>query len=87
VKFFHTLDAIGCNVVGTRAFADHYPFRGGDLSSLFEEADALEARLVTTEKDAVRLPPPVRARVEVLRIHAAFDDAQALDAVLAPVLP
>jgi len=87
VKFFATLDAIGCIVVSSRAFDDHRRFRDKDLAALIKEADLLEARLVTTAKDAVRLPPSVKERVEVLRVTAVFDDVQALDELLTPLLP
>ena len=86
VKFFATLDAIGCTVMDARTFPDHHRYREAELATLFEEAGALDARLVTTEKDMVRLPPGVRRRIEVLRITAKFDDVAALDAVLAPAL-
>ena len=87
VKFFAALDAIGCIVVSSRAFDDHRRFRDKDLAALIKEADLLEARLVTTAKDAVRLPPSVKERVEVLRVTAVFDDVQALDELLTPLLP
>ena len=86
LKFFATLDALRCTVVGARAFPDHHRFRDRDIAGLIEEAEVLEARLVTTAKDAVRLPPAVRQRVEVLRVEAVFDDPEALDRVLAPAL-
>lgn len=86
VKFFATLDTLGCTVVGARSFPDHHRFRDKDIAGLIEEAEVLEARLVTTAKDAVRLPPVVRERVDVLRVAAVFDDPDALDRVLAPAL-
>lgn len=85
VKFFSTLDAIGCVVVGARSFPDHHRFRGSDLAALQAEAEALEAMLVTTAKDAVRLPEAIRKIVTVLRVAVRFEDEAALDEVLAPV--
>lgn len=42
---------------------------------------------MTTEKDAVRLPPDLRARVETLPVSVRWDDPAALDALLAPLFP
>ena len=49
------------------------------LQRLFSEAETAHAALVTTAKDAVRLPAEWRAHVEVLSVRAEFDDAAALD--------
>ena len=42
--------------------------------------------MVTTEKDAVRLPPEARGMVEVLRVALIFDYPHALDTLLSPIL-
>lgn len=55
-KFFETVLESGATLVGTRAFPDHHPFTASDLEELRARARALEATLVTTEKDLVRLP-------------------------------
>jgi tetraacyldisaccharide 4'-kinase len=54
-KFFTTLREAGGKLVGQRAFGDHHPFREADAAALLAEAARLDARLVTTEKDHVRL--------------------------------
>jgi len=38
---------------------------------------------VTTEKDAVRLPSRMRARVQVVAVSVEWQDAGALDSLLA----
>ena len=53
---------------------------------LLDAAVARDAKLVTTEKDAVRLPPDARHMVEVLHVALQFDDSKALDTLLSPVL-
>ncbi len=76
-KFFATLAACSAEIVATRAFADHYPYTEHDLRALQTEAAAKGATLITTEKDAVKLPPAWRAQVAVLPVRLAFADAEA----------
>jgi len=81
-KFFATLEGIGARLAARHAFADHHPYRAAELQRLLAEAQAAHAVLVTTAKDAVRLPAEWRARVEVLSVTAEFDDFAALDRLI-----
>jgi tetraacyldisaccharide 4'-kinase len=54
-KFFATLKAADADVRGERPFPDHHRFTEAEAATLLAEARALEARPVTTEKDAARL--------------------------------
>ncbi|MCH9054280.1 MAG: tetraacyldisaccharide 4'-kinase, partial [Proteobacteria bacterium] len=85
-KFFDMIDEIGCRVVARHSFADHHLYTPGELAALLEEAAALGAVPATTAKDAVRLPPEVRAMVEVVVVSLAWQDPDALARVLRPVL-
>jgi tetraacyldisaccharide 4'-kinase len=85
-KFFTTLAETGADIVGRHGFADHHPFRASEIAALEAEARAKNARLVTTEKDHVRLPPEARARIAALPVALAFGDSTALERLLAPVL-
>lgn len=84
-KFFDTLTAAGANLVEAAPYPDHHPFTESELDWLAKLAAERDARLITTEKDHVRLPPAWRDRVAVLPVAARFEDEAALDAVLAPV--
>lgn len=86
-KFFATLERLGAELVATAEFADHHPFTPGELESLQRRAVQQAATLITTEKDAVRLPAPWRDRVEVLPVALVFARPDRLDALLARVLP
>jgi len=81
-KFFATLRALGAEVVGARAFADHQPFAPAALRRLETEAERLGARLVTTEKDAVRLPQEFRGKAMPLPVGLVPRDPAAFDALL-----
>jgi tetraacyldisaccharide 4'-kinase len=77
-KFFATLERAGAVVAHRRAFPDHYSYEEAELAALKDAASRAGARLVTTEKDAVRLPPAWRDRVETLAVAAQWRDPGAL---------
>jgi tetraacyldisaccharide 4'-kinase len=77
-KFYHSLRQLGAPVVSTHDFPDHHHYSTADLNALLGEATHHEARLITTAKDAVKLPREWLKNVHVLPIQLAFDDAPAL---------
>lgn len=85
-KFFATLRAEGAEIVATRSFPDHAPYERTMLARLAADARNAGAQLVTTEKDAARLPPDFRRQVLVLPVRLAPEDWARIDAALAPLL-
>jgi lauroyl/myristoyl acyltransferase/tetraacyldisaccharide-1-P 4'-kinase len=55
-QFFRSLREAGLNVAGSRGFPDHHRYTPSDLEAL--RRDAGGARLVTTEKDKVKIDDP-----------------------------
>ncbi len=86
-KFFATLQSLGAVIVEARSYADHHAYTAAEIARLRAKAASEGARLVTTEKDFVRLTPPERQDVGFIPVRAAFDDPAALDAVLDRVAP
>lgn len=70
-KFFSALS----NVVARRGFADHYQYTDDDLKKLFDLADRRGAKLITTEKDWVRLPEWARDKIKFAKLETVVDTA------------
>jgi tetraacyldisaccharide 4'-kinase len=69
-------------VIRGEALADHEMLSETLLRRLEAEATAAGAQLVTTEKDAARLPPHWRPKVLTLVVRLKIDDWSPLDAHL-----
>lgn len=82
-RFFHLLRSLGAHLALELSFADHHAFSEQDAVKLLAQAKRLGARLVTTEKDLVRLTGQAGARGELgrqaqpLAISLSFHDDQA----------
>ena len=69
-KFFDALT----NVVAKRAFSDHYQYDDDDIKSLMKLADNKKAKLITTEKDWVRLSKKYQAKIKYAVLETVIED-------------
>jgi tetraacyldisaccharide 4'-kinase len=87
-KFFETLRECGAVPVAEHSFPDHHLYRAAEIAALAAEATAGGLRLVTTEKDRVRIETlgvPVAGLLS-LPVRLVLDDESALEALLARAL-
>lgn len=74
-KFFATLEAAGADIREAFAFADHHRLEEAEVQTLLASAKTHAARLVTTEKDHVRIAGDFPAgTLHVLPIRLRFED-------------
>jgi tetraacyldisaccharide 4'-kinase len=85
-KFFAPLRAAGLDLVAALPFPDHHLFSARDLDRLLRQAAAARATLVTTPKDAVRLPAAIRSQVTVIGVDLIWDDPRQIDGLLDKVI-
>ena len=68
-KFFETLRALDAVLVDEVAFSDHHPYEIAEIEALRRRARELDAALITTEKDFIRLPMGERSGIGVLPVE------------------
>lgn len=82
-RYFDALKATeGVELVEAVPFADHHFFTASDIDYLMKLAKERDARLITTEKDHVRLSPEMKMRTSCSKVEARFEDGGPLDALL-----
>ncbi|MBC08461.1 tetraacyldisaccharide 4'-kinase [Thalassospira sp.] len=85
-KFYESLKQTGAQVLETRDFPDHHPFTSEELTTLRTDATKLDATLVTTQKDLMRLPMAERDGISSLDIRLVFDAPDQLARIVTSVL-
>jgi len=69
-KFF---DNVPCKIVEKISFPDHYQYRDEDIKKLIDTAKEKNAKLLTTEKDWVRLPKWAKEQIKFSALQTDID--------------
>ena len=86
-KVERALIAAGCDLADFVPLPDHATYDAPTLRLLSDRAERLDAGLVTTEKDWVKLPADWRERVADWPARARFEDEAAVDRLLEQIIP
>lgn len=86
-RFFDALQKQpGVELAEGAPYPDHHMFTPHDLDFLMKLSSERDAQLVTTDKDHVRLPAEMKARVLRSSVKAQFEDAAAFASLLDRVI-
>ena len=81
-KFFDSLKKANYNVIKEIVFEDHYYYKDKDLKQILDIAEKNNAKVITTEKDFVKLPNNYKGKVEILKINVMFENKDRLKELL-----
>lgn len=81
--FYSLLESLGATISGSSSFADHQNFAKADLADIARKAQGLQAdRIMTTEKDGVRLLSFQPENIWALRIEQVIQEQEAWETFL-----
>ena len=73
-KFIDTLKNANYNISLTKEFEDHHNYKENEIINLIKLANDNNLRLITTEKDFVKIPKKYHFKINCLKIKIEFDE-------------
>ncbi len=72
-KFYETLKQEGFNIACYTDFSDHHPYTEKEIKDLIQASELNNCRLITTEKDKMRIPTALRSQIDYLNVTLDMD--------------
>jgi len=85
-KFYTMLANCGAEIFAEKSFADHHNYTNSDIENLREIARKEQAILVTTSKDATRLPVDSKSEIIVAEMELLFENKEKLEELIDGVI-
>ena len=85
-KFYKSLNKIGCKVLYTKSFPDHYHYSEQDIKKLLKKSQELNSLLITTEKDHVKIMENYKSRIYYFPIKIELNNFKILDDLLLSII-
>ena len=73
VKFFNTLKSANYKIALTKEFEDHHNYKEHEIADLIKLANENNLKLITTEKDIVKIPKKYHLKINCLKMKIEFD--------------
>ena len=78
INFIDLLKEYNLNIVDTISFPDHYTYKANDIDLLKKKANKVNATLVTTEKDYIRLDNSLKTNINYLKVKLEIENKERL---------
>lgn len=73
-KFKRSLENAGYKIIDFIPYADHYPYTITEIERLIKKAQSKNAKLITTSKDAIRIPSRYLSKINVFKVFLEFEE-------------
>ncbi len=85
-KFYNSLKKIGCKILYTKSFPDHYHYSEKDIKYLLKKSHELNSLLITTEKDHIKIMKDFKNRIYYFPIKIELNNFKVLDDLLLSII-
>jgi len=75
-NFFDLLKKNGANILEEISFPDHYNYTNKDLENLIKKAKGIDALLLTTEKDYMRISKDYKNDIKYVKVKIKIDNKE-----------